>query len=149
MIKRLLIGTAIGAVSTTFASAAFAEATAEAVAALAAVSLADAQASLGTLEQASLITETSPGRYQLHDLVKLHAAHMAESVEEQAQRNAALAGLFEFYLDTAASAGKGRASSSSSCVAFIVRSPSERCRPSSPGSTHPRPSWFRGRARGA
>ncbi|GIH09741.1 hypothetical protein Rhe02_78080 [Rhizocola hellebori] len=51
-----------------------------------------------------MLQEPSPGRFQLHDLVRAHAAELAAERETPAQRQAALTRLLDHYRHTAASA---------------------------------------------
>ncbi|HEX4722022.1 MAG TPA: BTAD domain-containing putative transcriptional regulator [Pseudonocardiaceae bacterium] len=55
---------------------------------------------LRQLETANLIQQYSPGRYRMHDLVRLHAAELAQDADN------ALSRLADFYLHTAASADR-------------------------------------------
>ncbi|WP_046468871.1 AfsR/SARP family transcriptional regulator [Allosalinactinospora lopnorensis] len=72
-----------------------------AAAALTARTLPATRALLRTLEAAHLIRQHTPGRYQLHDLVRLYAAECAHREQDQAERDAALRRLVDFYLHTA------------------------------------------------
>ncbi|MEU1284211.1 BTAD domain-containing putative transcriptional regulator [Kitasatospora sp. NPDC005856] len=56
-----------------------------------------AAAVLELLHQAHLVEESAPGRFERHDLVRLHARHAAEELPI-ATREAALARLFDHYL---------------------------------------------------
>ncbi|WP_165960306.1 tetratricopeptide repeat protein [Actinocrispum wychmicini] len=62
----------------------------------------DTAQALRTLERVSLLQQPTPGRYRMHDLVKLFAAHHSRSEHD---RDAALRRLVDFYLHTA-SAGR-------------------------------------------
>ncbi|MFG2845892.1 BTAD domain-containing putative transcriptional regulator [Kitasatospora sp. NPDC048296] len=68
-----------------------------AAAALAGTDLRAAAASLELLHLAHLVEEGTPGRFERHDLVRLHARHAAEELPA-ATREAALARLFDHYL---------------------------------------------------
>ena len=69
----------------------------EVTAALADVDIDRARRLTTTLERAHLIAETTPGRYQLHDLLRVYAAELAaEQPEPEAPQR-----LFEYYLATA------------------------------------------------
>ncbi|MCP2322853.1 DNA-binding SARP family transcriptional activator/Tfp pilus assembly protein PilF [Hamadaea flava] len=80
--------------------------TAEAVAALTSIPMDEAEAALGRLVQASLVIETSPARYLLHDLVKVYAAAVADRERTPAERATAFRALADFYIDTTASAAE-------------------------------------------
>ncbi|MFE4973692.1 BTAD domain-containing putative transcriptional regulator [Kitasatospora sp. NPDC056651] len=60
-----------------------------------------AAASLELLYHAHLVEESAPGRFERHDLVRLHARHAAEELPA-AIRETALARLFDHYLATTA-----------------------------------------------
>jgi DNA-binding SARP family transcriptional activator len=65
--------------------------------------LPDAQtaAILRTLEQASLLDRDKTGRYQMHDLVRLHAREHAGRTQPEAERETAVRRVVDFYLHTA------------------------------------------------
>jgi DNA-binding SARP family transcriptional activator len=71
--------------------------TAEAAAALANVSPADAAGLLSRLADVHLAAEHALGRYALHDLVRLYAAYRAATEEAAAHQEAALDRLYGFY----------------------------------------------------
>jgi DNA-binding SARP family transcriptional activator/Tfp pilus assembly protein PilF len=50
---------------------------------------------------AHLVQEHQPGRYRMHDLLRLYAAEQAEQVDSGATRQAALRRVVDFYLHTA------------------------------------------------
>jgi tetratricopeptide (TPR) repeat protein len=60
-----------------------------------------AQAVLRDLETASLVQQHLPGRYRIHDLVRLYAAEQASRDQPEDDRIAALRRLVDFYLHTA------------------------------------------------
>ncbi|MEV0391094.1 tetratricopeptide repeat protein [Nonomuraea sp. NPDC050643] len=70
-------------------------------AALAGTTLDEADRLLDDLLEAGLVHEPMPGRYRLHDLLRAYAAGAEES---DAQRQAALGRLLEYYMHTAAKA---------------------------------------------
>ncbi|MFF2554896.1 ATP-binding protein [Nocardia sp. NPDC058058] len=72
------------------------------------IGLTDTQtrAVLRTLERASLLQQQVPGRWQIHDLVRLYAVQQAELDQSEEDRNAALRRLIDFYLRTAHSADR-------------------------------------------
>ncbi|MGC5011099.1 BTAD domain-containing putative transcriptional regulator [Streptosporangium sp. DT93] len=59
---------------------------------------------LGDLLEASLISEPVPGRYRLHDLLRVYAAARAEAEEPPDRRRAALLRLLDHYVHTASEA---------------------------------------------
>jgi len=66
------------------------DATAEAVAALAGLTAAEAEHTLERLTSRHLVSEYLPGRYTLHDLLRLYGAELAAAEEEAAEREAAV-----------------------------------------------------------
>jgi tetratricopeptide (TPR) repeat protein len=72
---------------------------ADAAAALAGVAPREASATLNTLADAHLIEQVAPGRYGLHDLLRLYARHRA--VAEDPERTAAVQRLYDWYLEAA------------------------------------------------
>ena len=56
---------------------------------------------LRELEHASLAQQHTPGRYRIHDLVRLYAAEQASRDQPEDDRTAALRRLVDFYLHTA------------------------------------------------
>ena len=75
-----------------------------AVAALADIDLATAQAHLHDLHRDYLLRAAGPDRYVFHDLVRYFAASRAGDEDRRAERRAALTRLFDYYLATAAMA---------------------------------------------
>jgi len=75
--------------------------TAPAAASLAATPLPQASAALAELTATHLITEHSPGRYALHDLVRAYAAEQAHAEESADDLHAATGRLLDHYLHTA------------------------------------------------
>ncbi|MEV7598044.1 AfsR/SARP family transcriptional regulator [Kitasatospora sp. NPDC089797] len=67
---------------------------------------AEVRAALGTLAAHHLLTETAPGRYGRHDLIRLYSRELLDG-EPPAHRHAALTRLLDYYL-TAATVGAGR-----------------------------------------
>jgi tetratricopeptide (TPR) repeat protein/transcriptional regulator with XRE-family HTH domain len=61
-------------------------------------SLAQAARLLSVLGRAHLIQPAGPGRYQMHDLLRAYAARQAASHDSEEARQAALTGLFDYYL---------------------------------------------------
>ncbi|AEM82320.1 transcriptional regulator, SARP family [Streptomyces violaceusniger Tu 4113] len=59
------------------------------------------RAALRELENAHLVQQFAPGRYRLHDLLRLYAAEQAHRTDRQQERNVALRRLADFYLHTA------------------------------------------------
>ena len=72
-----------------------------AAASLAARDVAQTTRLLDQLTYANLVGESQPGRYALHDLVRLYASRLAEEEEPDAERRAAGRRLVEHYLHTA------------------------------------------------
>lgn len=66
----------------------------------------DARAILRQLRDAHLVQEHQPGRYRMHDLVRLYAADRAYHDESQDAQNRALRRLVDFYLHTAYAADR-------------------------------------------
>ncbi|TCP57482.1 DNA-binding SARP family transcriptional activator [Tamaricihabitans halophyticus] len=62
------------------------------------------QRALDTLVRAHLVEETSPGRYQPHDLLRAYAAELATTDGDRAGQHAALGRLSDYYRHTAATA---------------------------------------------
>ncbi|PWK83613.1 DNA-binding SARP family transcriptional activator [Lentzea atacamensis] len=60
-----------------------------------------AEAVLRGLEQASLISQDSRGRYRMHDLIRRYAADRAAGELPEAERESALRRVVDFYLHTA------------------------------------------------
>jgi DNA-binding SARP family transcriptional activator/tetratricopeptide (TPR) repeat protein len=56
---------------------------------------------LRELAHAHLVTEAGPGRYRMHDLVRLHAVEQAHALDSAEHRRAALHRLLDHYLHTA------------------------------------------------
>jgi DNA-binding SARP family transcriptional activator/Flp pilus assembly protein TadD len=75
-----------------------------AAAALAGLSLARVSRLLEDLLDAHLLTQAVPGRYRFHDLVRAYAADLTNTGDDQDERRAAVTGLFDHYLATAAAA---------------------------------------------
>jgi tetratricopeptide (TPR) repeat protein len=80
--------------------------TADAAAALGGTTRAEASRLLNRLASAHLMDQPAPGRYTLHDLVRLYAADRAEHEETTEDRQAATERLFDWYLQTADAAGR-------------------------------------------
>jgi DNA-binding SARP family transcriptional activator/tetratricopeptide (TPR) repeat protein/DNA-binding XRE family transcriptional regulator len=72
-----------------------------AAAALADVSQPAVRRSLRALVEASLVTEPLPGRYQLHDLLRVYAAELARGTDSEVDRREALTRLLDFYTHAA------------------------------------------------
>lgn len=78
--------------------------TAPAAAALSGADLSTAQASLHRLYRDHLLQSTAPGRYTLHDLVRVYATNRAGDEDAPPARHAALTRLFDHYLAAAGTA---------------------------------------------
>jgi tetratricopeptide (TPR) repeat protein/transcriptional regulator with XRE-family HTH domain len=74
-------------------------------AALAGTGLDAARRCLGELYDQHLIGEPAPGRYQLHDLLRLHARALA-AADDPADGDAAVERLLDYYMHTALAAGQ-------------------------------------------
>jgi DNA-binding SARP family transcriptional activator len=75
-----------------------------AAAALTTSSAVEAGRLLAALARAHLIQPAGPGRYQMHDLLRGYAAHLAARHDTDQARQAALTGLFDYYLAVCAAA---------------------------------------------
>jgi len=76
-----------------------------AAAALGGIGLGEARHQLDELYDQHLVTETAPGRYRLHDLLREHARALA-TTDDQADRDATAARLLDYYLHAALAAGR-------------------------------------------
>lgn len=72
-----------------------------AVAALAGVLLPEVRPTLHELTNANLLVEHAPGRYQLHDLLRIYASELARETDTDDDRRAALTRLLDHYTHTA------------------------------------------------
>ncbi|MET8156980.1 BTAD domain-containing putative transcriptional regulator [Sphaerisporangium sp. NPDC005289] len=63
------------------------------------------RALLAELTRAQLVTEYTPGRYTLHDLLRVYATELAHTHDPEAERRGATHRLLDHYLHTAHSAG--------------------------------------------
>ncbi|WP_433439628.1 BTAD domain-containing putative transcriptional regulator [Nonomuraea sp. CA-141351] len=72
-----------------------------AVASLTGTHLAAARRTLAELARAHVVTEHTPGRFALHDLLRVYAAEQAHAEDGEAERRAALRRLLDHYLHTA------------------------------------------------
>ena len=77
---------------------------AHAATALAGTDVAVARLELAGLVRAHLATENPPGRYRMHDLLRVYAVERAHEDEVEPDRRAALTRLLDHYLATAAAA---------------------------------------------
>ena len=75
--------------------------TAPAAASLAALTFDAVRPLLAELTRASLLTEPTPGRYTFHDLLRGYATHLADSIDTDQQRHAAIGRILDHYLHTA------------------------------------------------
>ncbi len=71
---------------------------APAAASLTGESVPRARTLLGELTRAHLLSETSPGRYSFHDLLRVYAGELAHELEPAGERRVALHRALEFYL---------------------------------------------------
>jgi DNA-binding SARP family transcriptional activator/tetratricopeptide (TPR) repeat protein len=74
-----------------------------AAASLAGAPLRDGTAALQTLARAHLITEATPARFRMHDLIRVYAGELARRTDPAA-RDAALSRMYDHYLRTAVAA---------------------------------------------
>jgi tetratricopeptide (TPR) repeat protein/transcriptional regulator with XRE-family HTH domain len=74
------------------------------VAALAAITPEQAGHVLDQLARAHLIEASAPGRAAMHDLLRGYARRLAAAEDSESEQRAALTGLFDYYLHTAAAA---------------------------------------------
>ncbi|MEU6350406.1 BTAD domain-containing putative transcriptional regulator [Streptomyces sp. NPDC047072] len=74
---------------------------APAAAALAGLTVREARGPLGELTRAHLLTEDRPGRYVLHDLLRVYAVERVESEETERERDLAVDRLLAWYLHSA------------------------------------------------
>ncbi|KOX09987.1 BTAD domain-containing putative transcriptional regulator [Nocardiopsis sp. NRRL B-16309] len=77
-----------------------------ATAALAGLAPARTRVLLRTLESAHLVHQPAPGRYELHDLVRLHSRERAERDQPEEDRRRALHALVAHYVRTAAAGNR-------------------------------------------
>ncbi len=77
-----------------------------AVASLTGIPPNDARSLLAELVRANLITEHSPGRYTLHDLLRAYATQLAHTTDTDQQRHAATHRILDHYLHTAHTADR-------------------------------------------
>jgi len=80
--------------------------TAPAAAALLGTGHDDACAALDALAMANLATEHVPGRYCLHDLLRVYAAEQAAEREQDTERRAAITRVLDYYLHTSHAAAR-------------------------------------------
>ncbi|WP_203911340.1 ATP-binding protein [Rhizocola hellebori] len=73
----------------------------EAVAALTGVSFQEAHKTLRELTDASVLTEHTPGRFELHDPLRTYAGELARETDSEEDRRAALTRLLDHYTYTA------------------------------------------------
>jgi DNA-binding SARP family transcriptional activator/tetratricopeptide (TPR) repeat protein len=83
-----------------------ADLTAPAAAALAGSTPARAERGLERLADANLLNEPVPGRYLMHDLLRLYAQTLTEAEDGPGERAAAIGRLYDFYLRTADTAAR-------------------------------------------
>ncbi|GGS81674.1 AfsR/SARP family transcriptional regulator [Streptomyces cinerochromogenes] len=111
-----------------------------AASALTALSAPEVRSHLRRLEGAHLVQETRPGRYRMHDLVRLYAAERAAQDQPGDTLANALRGLVDFYADTAHDGDR---------LLSPLRTPFRTDPPDADRGTHPLPdidtamSWFK------
>jgi tetratricopeptide (TPR) repeat protein len=79
---------------------------ARAVASLGGLSEAEARRLLNELTRSHMLTETTPGRYGMHDVLYAYAAELAHAVDREQDRDVAVRRLLDYYLGTAAAADR-------------------------------------------
>src|SRR6185436_16718133 len=79
---------------------------ARAVAGLGGLSEAEARRLLNDLSRSPMTTETTPGRYGMHDVLYAYAAELAHAVDREQDRDVAVRRLLDYYLGTAAAADR-------------------------------------------
>ncbi len=77
-----------------------------AAASLAGLPQAQVQAALAELAQANLLTELPSGRYACHDLLRSYAAELADAIDSERTRQAAIRRVTDYYLHSAWSASR-------------------------------------------
>jgi tetratricopeptide (TPR) repeat protein len=77
-----------------------------AAASLAALPVNEARPLLAELARANLLTEHSPGRYTLHDLLRVYASQLAHTTDTDRQRHAATHRILDHYLHTSYTADR-------------------------------------------
>lgn len=82
------------------------EGPAQAAMALTGATLADTEAALRALQDHHMLRQSSPGRYQLHDLIRAFAASRFRQEEPAAERRRALSRLLDYYLRVSAHASQ-------------------------------------------
>ncbi|WP_148309321.1 ATP-binding protein [Kutzneria albida] len=110
-----------------------------AAASLAALSTARTRALLRTLEVAHLVRQHQPGRYQVHDLVRLFAWEQAQLPEHRRSREQGLLRLLDFYLHTAHQADRLL---DPDCQRVVLEPPAPGCVPLVFGSRQAALEWF-------
>ncbi|WP_416986231.1 BTAD domain-containing putative transcriptional regulator [Streptomyces sp. T028] len=111
-----------------------------AAASLAGLAPARTRALLMELESAHLVRQHRPGRYRMHDLVRLYAAELARRQPGQDQE-AALTRLVDFHVHTAYAANR-LLDGPNTPFAFRLEPPAPGCGPLSPADTMPALRWF-------
>lgn len=74
---------------------------APAAAAIAGLPLRETRSLLADLARAHLLTQHTPGRYTFHDLLRTYAAEIADTLDTEGERHAALHRMLDHYLHTA------------------------------------------------
>jgi DNA-binding SARP family transcriptional activator/tetratricopeptide (TPR) repeat protein len=94
---------------------------------------------LRELETASLVQQHLPGRYKMHDLLRLDAAGQVGRVQHPGARTAALRRVTDFYLHTALAGSRGLAPH---LVPVSLEEPAAGCVPCPPGDQAASLEWF-------
>jgi DNA-binding SARP family transcriptional activator/tetratricopeptide (TPR) repeat protein len=109
-----------------------------AAASLARLPAAHARTVLRELEDASLVQQPVPGRYRMHDLVRLYAAAQADTLDAGA-RAQALRRVVDYYLHTAAACDRLVAPHRPEAE---LGQPAEGCHPDQPADSAQARGWF-------
>jgi DNA-binding SARP family transcriptional activator/tetratricopeptide (TPR) repeat protein len=110
-----------------------------AAASLTAHSIATTRSLLRGLDRVTLVDEVVPGRWQMHDLIRLHAANQAGRDHPEAMRNSALRRLVDYYIHTAVAADRLLAPHR---ARIELDSPAAGCQPGSPPDESAALAWF-------
>ncbi|MEA5360892.1 BTAD domain-containing putative transcriptional regulator [Amycolatopsis sp., V23-08] len=97
------------------------------------------RALLNELENACLVQQPTPGRYRMHDLVRIYAAECATRRHDPAERDAALRRVLDFYVHLAHAADR-RLDSSRPVVRLEARAPGAE--PHEPPDLAAAMAWF-------
>lgn len=118
--------------------------TVPAAAGLAGIPCSQARQALDGLAEVHLISEHTPGRFAMHDLLRVYAAERARDVGEATDQRAAIHRAFDYYLHTAHAANEmlypGRRS-------LVLVMPQTGAAPESPADSQQAQTWLRAERR--